>query len=443
MSSAVRRDLRRSMIEGMAASTMLGLGETYLPVFVLALSGSQLACGLSSTVPLLIGALVQLASPWLMRRYGSYRRWVSLCALVQACVFLPLAAAAIAGRMPVMLVFALISVYWATGLGPSGPWNAWMETLVPPRVRAQYFARRTSVCQWGIGLGFVAGGVALELAEQRGAALAAFAVLFVMAAASRFASAGLLAGQREPHAPPRNAPSVTWSGTVRSLTTGTKGRLLVYLMAAQAATQISSPYCNPYLLDELHFSYAIYATVICAAIAAKIAFLPTVGRIADRIGAQRVFWISSAAIVPVPALWLVSRHAAYLIGVQIYTGMAWCAFDLATLLLFIETIPRHKRVDVLSLFNLANAAAIAGGSLLGAYVLTAFGAGARGYFVLFTLSSISRAAAILVVVRSPARSIGGDAAVLPSPHFVRNASPRRSVPTERSQDIRETMAGSL
>ena len=65
----------------MAASLMVGVGETYLPVFVLALSGSQLACGLVTTVPLVIGAVLQLGSPWLMRRCGSYRRWVSLCAL--------------------------------------------------------------------------------------------------------------------------------------------------------------------------------------------------------------------------------------------------------------------------------------------------------------------------------------------------------------------------
>ncbi len=121
-----------------------------------------------------------------------------------------------------------------------------------------------------------------------------------------------------------------------SLTDGANGRLLLYLMAAQAAVQISSPYFNPYMLGELQFSYSTYVIVVCAAIVAKILFLPTVGRIADRVGVRRVFWISAAAIVPMPALWLVSNHCGYLIAVQFYSGMAWCAFDLATLLLFIR-----------------------------------------------------------------------------------------------------------
>ena len=194
-------------------------------------------------------------------------------------------------------------------------------------------------------------------------------------------------------------PSLT--AIFRTLTDGANGRLLLYLMAAQAAVQISGPYFNPYMLGELQFSYSTYVIVVCAAIVAKILFLPTVGRIADRMGVRRVFWISAAAIVPSSALWLVSNNCGYLIAIQIYSGMAWCAFDLATLLLFFETIPRQKRVDVLAFFNLANSAATAGGSLLGAGILAALGANRPAYLVLFALSTIARAAAIVLLARIP------------------------------------------
>lgn len=419
MHSPLRNDLRTSTIEGMASSLMVGIGETYLPVFVLVFSGSELACGLSSTVPLVMGAALQLSSPWLSRKCGSYRSWVSLCALIQATAFVPLVIAAITGRMSTLLVFALIAVYWATGLGGNGPWNAWMETLVPSRVRARYFAWRTRVCQWGIALGFVGGGIALQLADRMGIPLAVFALLFCLAAASRLASAGLLASQREPQPPRNGATRPSLMAVLRLLTGGDNGRLLLYLMAAQAATQISAPYFNPYMLGELHFSYSIYVIVVCAAIVAKIIFLPTVGRISDRMGVRRVFWISAAAIAPVPALWLVSADFGYLIAVQIYSGIAWCAFDLATLLLFFETIPWHKRVDVLAYFNLASAAATAGGSFLGAGILAALGANRHAYFVVFAISAIARAAAIALIVRIPARTPVGDiAGTIPVPHYL-------------------------
>ncbi len=441
MQSTLRNDLRTSTIEGMASSLMVGIGETYLPVFVLALSGSQLACGLSSTVPLVIGAALQLSAPWLMRKCGSYRSLVSLGALVQAAAFVPLVMAAIAGQMSTLLVFALIAVYWATGLGSSGPWNAWMETLVPPRVRARYFAWRTRICQWGIAMGFVGGGMALQWADRLGIPLAVFALLFVLAAVSRLASAALLASQREPQPPRTSASQPLLTATLRTLSGG-NGRLLLYLLAAQAAAQISVPYFNPYMLGELHFSYSVYVTVVCAAIVSKIVFLPTVGRISDRWGARRVFWISAAAIVPVPALWLVSDNCGYLIAVQIYSGIAWCAFDLATLLLFFETIPWQKRVDVLALFNLANAAATAGGSLLGAGILLACGANRQVYLIVFALSAIARGAAMAVMIRLPARRpIGEIRGAIPAPNYLLLNAARPVLRAAQGAGRRENVAG--
>jgi MFS family permease len=444
MSSVLRKDLCTSTAEGMAASIMVGIGETYLPAFVLALSGSQLACGLVSTVPLVMGALLQLGSPWLMRKCGSYRRWVSLCALIQAATFVPLAAAAVAGYMPTLLVFALVAVYWVTGLGGSGPWNAWMETLVPSRVRARYFAWRTRVCQWGIALGFVGGGLALQLADRWGIPLAVFALLFFTASASRLTSARLLAGQCEPQSPRSGAPGPSLTAIFHSLTDGANGRLLLYLMAATAAVQIAGPYFNPYMLSGLQFSYSTYVIVVCASIVAKILFLPTVGRIADRVGVRRVFWVSAAAIVPSSALWLASSDCRYLIAVQIYSGMAWCAFDLATLLLFFETIPRQKRVDVLTFFNLATSAATAGGSLMGAGILAAWGADRQAYLVLFALSTIARAAAIVLLVRIPARAgISREVGpAVPAPRFLRPVPARPGVRAAKAGGKRETVGSS-
>jgi MFS family permease len=337
----------------------------------------------------------------------------------------------------VALVFALVAVYWATGLGGSGPWNAWMETLVPARMRARYFAWRTLVCQWGVALGFVGGGVALQLADRWGISLAVFALLFFLASASRFTSAGLLASQREPLPLQNGAPRPSLKAIFRALTDGANGRLLLYLMAAQAAVQIAGPYVNPYMLGELQFSYSLYTTVVCAAIVAKILFLPTVGRIADRVGVRRVFWVSAAAIVPSSALWMVSNHWGYLIVIQIYAGMAWCAFDLATLLLFFETIPRQKRVDVLAFFNLANSAATAAGSLLGAGILAAWGANRLAYLILFGVSGIARAAAIVLLARIPSRAVVGAVA---APHYLR-PTPARPAIRAQAGGKREKVAG--
>ena len=427
----VRTDLRISTAEGTATNVMVGIGETYLPAFVLALTGSQLACGLVSTLPLVVGAVLQLASPWLLRLCGSYRRCVALCTALQAVTFVPLLAAALAGRMNVVAVFALVSIYWATGLAANGPWNAWIETLVPAPLRIRYFARRSRVNQWGIVAGFLVGGIALQSADRLGIPLAIFGLLFALAAASRFVSVGLLTMHREPQPPRRAAASLT--NVFRGLRAGENGRLLLYLMAVQAAVQIASPYFNPFMLGELHFSYTIYAIVVCAATVTKVYFLPTVGRIADRVGVRWVFWASAVGSIFVPLLWLVSNNWIYLVGVQVYSGMVWCAFDLATLLLFIETIPRQKRVNVLAFFNLANSAAMAGGSLLGAGILLALGGNRTAYLALFAISALGRAVAMPLLARVRDRGVIREVAqVVPSPHYLQ-PSPRLAAPRGKSR----------
>ena len=224
-----------------------------------------------------------------------------------------------------------------------------------------------------------------------------------------------------------------------TLTDGPNGRLLLYLMAAQAAVQVSGPYFNPYMLSELHFSYSVYVIVVCASIVAKIVFLPTVGRIADRVGAGRVFWISALAIIPIGALWMVSNNWGYLIAIQVYSGMVWCAFDLATLLLFFETIPRQKRVDVLAYFNLATSAATAAGSLLGAGILASLGANRHAYLTLFLLSTLGRAAAIVLLARVPvSKAQSATERLIPAPHYLRPMPTRRPV---RLAGSRQEVAG--
>ena len=144
----LRADLRAMTADGAASSVMVGVGETYLPAFVLAFSASQLASGLVATVPLLVGAVLQLVAPLAIARLGSYRRWVMLCAAVQVAVFFGLAGAALLGTVSAAVVFLLATLYWAATMATVPAWNAWVATLVPGRVRSRYFARRTRLARF-------------------------------------------------------------------------------------------------------------------------------------------------------------------------------------------------------------------------------------------------------------------------------------------------------
>lgn len=66
----VRRNLRASLIDGTAFSVQVGLCELYMAAFLLAVSKNQVASGLITTVPLLLAAVLQLVSPWMVKRLG-------------------------------------------------------------------------------------------------------------------------------------------------------------------------------------------------------------------------------------------------------------------------------------------------------------------------------------------------------------------------------------
>ena len=106
-----RRDLGLSLWDGVFFSLMVGLGETYLPAFALALGHGEVLAGLVASVPMLIGGVVQLVAPRAVHALGSHRRWVVMLAGLQAAVFAPLCWAAWTGRLDAVWLFAAIGIF--------------------------------------------------------------------------------------------------------------------------------------------------------------------------------------------------------------------------------------------------------------------------------------------------------------------------------------------
>ena len=399
--NALRRDFRAITADGTATSVMMGIGENYFPPFVLAISSSQLASGLVSSVPIVIGAALQMVAPCALKRIGSYRRWVVLCSAVQALAMIPLAIAALRGSMSVPAVFAFVAVYWGSGMAGGSAWNAWVGTIVPEQCRPRYFAWRTRMCQAGMLAGFLFGGLALQLGVSCGEQLGMFVLLFAVATGSRFVSVAYLTTQSEPVPPDAHVRLPTRAELTSFLGRRGVGRVFLYLLAVQAAVQISGPYFPPYMLRQLGLSYGSYMVLIGVAFAAKIVFLPAMGRLVDRWGTTRLLWIGGIGLIPLSSLWILSDHFAYLLGLQILSGAAWAAYELAMLLLAFETIPREKRVGMLTVYNMANATAILLGSLVGGSILALLGEVRKAYWLLFLVSSTARLAAIPVLSGLP------------------------------------------
>ncbi len=438
-SSRRRRDLNAIFWEGAAYHVMVGAGESYLGAFCLAIGAGELAAGLVATVPLVVGATAQLTTPWALAHGVSHRQWAIGSVVVQALSLVWLAWGAWRGQLSTPALFAGVACYFGAGLAVAPAWNTWCGRLVPVRYRARFFARRTRVGQACLLAAFLLAGTTLQLTARSPWVLTAFAILFLSAALARMTSAMLLASHQE--LPPGCVcdDPVTLRDFWNRATHGGSGRLLVYLLLVQGVVQISGPFFTPYMLKQLRLPYLEFALLTACAYLAKVAALPSWGRVAQRWGAERLLLIGGVAVTPVAALWLVSRSLPYLMCVQVLSGVAWAAYELAIFLLFFESVSQRQRTGLMTAYNFFHAWATLLGSLTGAALLTTLGRSPQSYKVLFATSSLGRAltlflllnlvpgVALLEVLRRRASPAKAGRALLGAPHawrVVTDAAPR-------------------
>ncbi|MBC7857001.1 MAG: hypothetical protein IAF94_26525, partial [Pirellulaceae bacterium] len=96
--------------------------------------------------------------------------------------------------------------------------------------------------------------------------------------------------------------------------------------------------------------------------------------------------------------WVITGELLYLFVIQLLSGIAWAAYELAMALMFFEAIPRHSRTSVLAIYNFGNALALVVGSLIGAAIMTALHETHAAYLTLFGLSSILRLATLALLL---------------------------------------------
>lgn len=385
----LRRNMLASTSDAAAYGVMVGVGETFLPAFALAVGLGEVTAGIVGSVPLLAGGLLQLVTLWALSRGFSQKWWVVLAAVLQSLAFIPLMWAAYQGSVSGPVLLAIASFYWAAGLASGPAWNSWIERIIPRQMRANYFAKRTRASQLATLVGFVAGGLLLQYGRQGGWVLLAFAGLFAVAFASRLVSAIMLAMHSAGEATVR-APSTDRAEAPCAALSYSGKHLLIYLVLVQGAVQISGPYFTPYMLKHLHLSYFAFTGLIAVAFVAKVISLAAWGQLAQRRGAGWLLTVGGTAIVPLPALWIVSQDIYWLIFIQTINGVMWAAYELGLFLMFFEALPVQNRVKMLTLYNFANTSAWCIGAMAGACLLSYWGTTVNAYYGLFALSTTGR-----------------------------------------------------
>lgn len=391
---------------------MVGIGESYLALFVLAAGFSKVTAGLVTTVPYLFGAALGLLSPILVRAFGSHRRFIVACAAAQAASFAPLILMAVTGRVWLPGVFMAATLYWGSGMASNSAWNTWIGVIVPRRIRAKYFSRRAPMCHIGTIVGLASGGLILQyLGEARASTSQVtdtakwYGLLFGLAALCRMGSTLYLASQTDTGPIPEGHRDVGPGELVKRLRHGRDGRFLVYMLLMQVGVQIAQPYLVPFIREGLGCSYVEYLTLIGASFVAKAVFQPLWGAFCHKYGALKLLWIGGLGLVPLSGLWLapiwgnVNGIFWYMLTAQLISGALWAAYEQAVLLMMFDAIREEERTSLWATFNLGNAAAMVGGSLIGAWLLSE-SRDLSAYTGAFGLSVAARLATVVYLGRA-------------------------------------------
>jgi MFS family permease len=420
----LRSNLRRSVIDGWFYMVMVGMAETFFPLFILQLYDSKAASGLILTAPTLLAAVLQLGARRLILAMGSYRRAVVLCALVQTFACIPLAAIAwraSEGHLaPVWVTFFVATIYYSGAVVGGPAWTTWLSTLVPEPIRARYFGYRNLMLQTGAIVGVIAGAVALEsLAPASTAAatvpsatdrdsqvLKIFAFIFIAACIARGVSSLFLWRHTDVQADPAAEQRMQVSEFTQRVKSNRGVVIIVALVTFQLAVMMAAPFWHAFARDGVGVSFLQWAILIATFYLGKGIGAQVGGLIAKSKGSTALLRISAVGMLAAPALWCLGTSMTWMAVTQLWTGIALASLELAGFLLLVEALPREQRTSSFSKYNVLNSFAGLVGSAGGGVMLPAAGTEAAGsamnaFIRLFLVSTAARLAAMWLIWRVP------------------------------------------
>jgi MFS family permease len=389
----VRKSLRYSIMDGFFWSIMVGFGESFLSAFAIFLKATDGQIGLLGSLPQALGSLSQLLSRRLMGLLNSRKRIVLFGVLISALMYLPITLAFFLGKASVTLLLLFVCLYWisSTIIGPA--WNSWMGDLVNKNERGAYFGKRNRIAGFATFFSFIIAGYLLQqFGGSTSRQYMGYMIIFAIAMAARMLSFISVTKQYEPTYHDDPGAYFSFLDFMKKAPFNNYGIFVIYQAFMNFGVYLSGPFFTAYMLKDLHLGYMDYTLLQAAAILMRNLTMPIWGKAMDRFGARKVLTIAGFTMPIVPILWVLSRNFWYLIGVQLYSGLVWAAFDLAVFTFMFDITTPQKRASCVAYFNVLNGAAMLVGALIGGFILARLPEGALGskFLVLFVISGIFR-----------------------------------------------------
>jgi len=382
---------RESLREGFYFSLMVGAGETYVPAYVLALGLSAELSGLITTLPVGVGAILQILSFRGVRFFNSRKRWVMFCASIQAISLLLMAGLPALGLRSPEFLFACAGLYWTFGFSAGPAWNAWLTSVVPKNEYFHFFAQRGHYTRLGVMLGIVTSGVALYFFHS----IWIFTILLSAAAFFRFLSVYSLGCHFEPPADGSVRKTRSLRFILLWLTRAKTTGVITYVFLSSFTIFIAAPFFTPYMLNGLKLGYLEYMGLLVTTFISQIVTYAYLNRFSGQMKIKNMQLIGAIGLIPIPFFWTLSTSYTYLISMQVLGGFFWAHYEFGLSLYLIHKHSVRGRSAILTVNNFFSAGGMILGSLLGAGFLGNFQSELGAYIHVFQLSTVMRVIPLL------------------------------------------------
>jgi MFS family permease len=373
----INKSLRYSLFDGMFASVMNGMSETFITPYAIAMKASASLIGILTALPNLASSLLQLKSATVVESLGSRKALIRRFILAHALMWIPIVAIPyIFPENQAILLVIFYTLLMSLSAFAAPAWSSLMADHVGETDRGKVFGKRNMIFGMiNVSSMFLAGLILslfkgiLPFGDSSGSLkFLGFTIIFLIAFAARLVSWNFLNKMYEPVLIIKAEHRFTFRDFLKRILKSNFGRFVIFASCMNFSVYVVSPFFAVYMIRDLGFGYLTYTMIMMASTLTGLSMMHAWGRYADNAGNVRVLKLSSAFLPVIPFLWLISHNVIYLIAVQIFAGFFWAGFNLSLTNFIYDAVSPEKRTRCIAYFNVINGTAIFCGAAIGGYL---------------------------------------------------------------------------
>ena len=402
---AIRSSLKASTIDGVF-STIFGSITTgvLLSNFLLELGATSVEIGMLSSFPMLVNLLQPLGA-YLGDRTTSRLRYLLWIFSPSRLLWLILVLGIWAntkGYLPshqlIYSTLAIVLVTHVMGSLGSPAWVSWMAILVPRRLRGRYFGFRNSAASLTNLLSIPLLGWVVS-AWPHGS-IPAYAGILLLGVIFGILSLGcqFFKADINPQIKLETQDKQEQEAKGKFRMTSNFCWFLIYFSFWTFAVNVSNPFFNLYMLDNLGIDVSWVTIYNSLTAAANLLMLLWWGKLADRIGNRLILLLVGMVVAVTPVFWLLASSDRislwlWLPLLHLLGGGTWAAIDLCINNMQMDVAPARSQASYFAIAAAAAGVAGAIGTTAGGFLAQFADYG--GLPGLFVLSGALRLAALI------------------------------------------------